>query len=90
MVVAKRQRREKATKVEQRNLRVPEREPQEKKKALLASTIYIWQVQGEEEKKKKEEPILSLVLFSSLLLGRPTLMLEDVFSFAYQIKLNCN
>jgi len=62
-----------------------------KQTALLASPIYIWQVQGKEEKKKKkEEPILSLVLFSSLLLGRPALMLEDVFAFAYQIKLNCN
>ena len=53
MVVAKRQRREKATKVEQRKVRGPEWEPQVKQTALLASTIYIWQVQGEEEKKKK-------------------------------------
>ena len=56
--VAKRQRREKPKKIEQRKVWGPEWGPQVKKKkkkkksALLASPIYIVQAQREEEKKK--------------------------------------
>ena len=45
------------------------------KTAFLASPIYIGQAQGEEKKTYKEEPKLGQgVLFSSSLLGWPTLM----------------
>ena len=71
----------------------PEWEPQEKQKALLASPVCIGQVQREEGKKKKHikreakiEPLSSLCFFW---VGLPS-HLEDVFSFACQIKLSCN
>ena len=59
-------------------------------KALLVSPIYIGQAQGKEEKKIKRgakiEPLTSLLIFWV----SPPSHLEDVFSFACQIKLSCN
>ena len=51
MAVAKRQRREKSMKIEQRDVWGPEWEPRVKQTALLASPIYIGQAHGEEKKK---------------------------------------
>ena len=56
MVVAKRERREKPTEIEERKVRGPETDPQVKQTALLASPIYIGQAQGEDKKTEKEEP----------------------------------
>ena len=53
MVLAKRQRREKPVKIEQRNVQRPEWGPQVKQAVLLARPIYIAQAQGEERKTKK-------------------------------------
>ena len=47
MAVAKRQRREKPAKIEQRKVRGPECGPQVKQTPLLAGPIYIGQAQGE-------------------------------------------
>ena len=47
MVVAKRERREKPTEIEERKVRGPETDPQVKQTALLASPIYTGQAQGE-------------------------------------------
>ena len=55
--------------------------PQVKQIALLASPVYIRQAQGKEEKKKLS---LSLCFFR---VGLPS-CLQDVFSFACQIKLS--
>ena len=55
MAMAKRQRREKPAKIEQRKVRGPERGLQGKQTALLASPIYIRQAQGEETNVEKEE-----------------------------------
>ena len=54
MEVAKRQGREKPTKIEQRKVGRPEREPQVKQIALHARPIYIGQAQGEEKKTYKK------------------------------------
>ena len=54
MAVAKRQGREKPTKLEQRKVRGPEWGPQIKQIALLASPIYIRQAQGGGGKKHKK------------------------------------
>ena len=69
MVVAKRQGREKPSKVEQSKVWGPEWGPQVKQTALLATPSYIGQAQGEKEKHIKEEPKdqVSLSLFSSYL-----------------------
>ena len=53
MVVAKRQGREKPTKIEQRKVRGLEREPQVEQTALLANPIYIGQAQGRRKTYKK-------------------------------------
>ena len=49
MAVAKRQQREKPTKIEQRKVRGPKRGPQVEQTALLASPVYTGQAQGEEK-----------------------------------------
>jgi len=49
MAVAKRQRMEKAAKIEQKKVREPEWGPQVKQTALPASPIHIGQAQGEEK-----------------------------------------
>ena len=49
MVVAKRKRKERRTKMEQKKIPGPDREPQGKQRALLASPVYTGQVQGEEK-----------------------------------------
>ena len=80
MAVAKRQGREKPTKIEQRKVWGLEWGPQVEQTALLASPVYIGQVQGEEEKTYKNRSqragALSLPcsLFSSYPLGRHALM----------------
>ena len=53
MVVAKRQRREKPAKIEQRKVRGPECRPDATQTPFLASPIYIGQGQGEKKKHKK-------------------------------------
>ena len=90
MVVAKRQRKEKAhenrTKEGSRT-----RVRNSGKTALQASPMYIGQAQGEEKSIQKEEPNLSQGLFfSSHLWAGPPSHLEAVFSFACQLKLSCN
>ena len=50
MEVAKRQGRERPTKIEQRKVGRWEREPQVKQPALHARPIYVGQAQGEEKK----------------------------------------
>ena len=70
MVVAKRQRREKPAKIEQRKVRELERRPQVKQTALLASPIYIGHAQGVEKKHiKRVIRIEPGVLFSLCLSG---------------------
>ena len=75
MAVAKRQR-EKPVKIKQMKVQGPERGPQVKQTALLASPIYIGQAQGEEKKHIKRGAKIGgwgLLLFSSHLLGWPAL-----------------
>ena len=55
MAVAKRQRREKSVKIEQRKVRGPEWGPQVKQTALLDSPIYIGQAEGEKKNVYKEK-----------------------------------
>ena len=75
-------------KIEQRKVQGPEREPHVKQTAHPDNPICIGQALGEEKKQitrgAKIEPG-----DSSLLLGLSS-GLEDVFSFACQIKLSCN
>ena len=85
MSVAKRQRRKKPMKIEQRKVRGPECRPQVEQTALLASSIYIWQAQGEEKKHVKRGAKIGLgdsLLFCVFWVGLPS-CLEDVFSFAF-------
>ena len=77
-------------KIEQSKVWGPELEPQVKQTALLASPIYTGQAQEKEKKHKKGSQNWADQLFSSLFWVGPLSCLEDVFSFAYQIKLNCN
>ena len=89
MAVAKRQRKEKPAKMEQKKIQGPGVRTSVKQTALLASPIYIGQAQGKEEKtyKKRSQNWASL-LFTSFGLAHPSF--EDVFSFACQVKLSCN
>ena len=80
MAVAKRQRRKKPAKIEQRKIPGPEWEPQMKHAALLASPVYRGQAQGEEAK---------MDWGSSFGLACPHAS-RMYFSFARQIKLSCN
>ena len=87
MTVAKRQRREKPVKIEQRKVQGPEWGPQVKQTALLASPVYIRQAQGEEKNIQKEEPKLSQgVLFSS----QPALTPPGCIFLCLPIKLSYN
>ena len=91
-MVAKRQRRGKPSKIEQRKVWGQEWEPQVKQTALLASLIYIEQAQGEEKKHIKRGVKIELeafVLFWVFWASLPS-CLEDVFSFACWIKQSCN
>ena len=91
MVLAKRQRREKPAKIEQRNVRRPEWGPQVKQTVLQASPIYIGQAQGEEKKTFKKEPKLSWgLLFSLSLSGQPTLTPLICIFLCLPIKLSYN
>ena len=91
MVVAKRQRREKPTKIEQRKVWGLEWGPQVKQTALLARPVYAGQAQREEkrhtERGAKIEPG---ALFSLHLLGWPTLMPQGCIFLCLPIKLSCN
>ena len=96
MVEAKRQGREKPTKIEQRKVWGPEWGPQVEQIALLASPIYIQQVQGEEKTYKKRSQragggvshprahafSLSLSSLCVFWVGMPS-RLDDVFSFIF-------
>ena len=84
--MAKRQRREKPAKLEQRKVRGLEWEPQVKQTALLASPIYIGQAQegGEKTHKKngakfRPRDFLFFTSFGSAHLHN----LEGIFSFAF-------
>ena len=85
MVVAKRKRKERRTKMEQKKIPGPDREPQGKQRALLASPVYTGQAQGEEGHTKR-----GANMQPSLLLGQPPSGLANVFSFVCQIKPSCN
>ena len=87
MAVAERQRREKPTKTEQRKVQGLEWGPQVKQIALLASPIYIGQAQWEKKKTNEKRSQNWALLFFWVGLSS---CLEDVFSFACQIKLSCN
>ena len=90
MAVAKRQSRIKPMKIEQRKIWGLEWEHQVKQKALLVSSIYIGQGQGEEKKHKKRSQNWPLLFsFCFFWVGLPS-HLKDVLSFACQIKLSCN
>ena len=80
--MAKRQRREKPIKIEERNVQGPELGPQVKETALLASAIYTGQARGRRKIIKRGAKIELGHVFSSPLLDRPTSWLENVFSFA--------
>ena len=60
MAVAKRQRRGKPVKIEQRKVRGPELGPQVKQTALLASRIYLGLAQGRRKKHIKREAKIEL------------------------------
>ena len=87
--MAKRQRRAKPVKIEQRKVQGSERESQVKQTPLLASLLYIGQAQGEEKNIKRGAKIGPPASLHVSWVGPPS-CLEDVFSFAYQIKLSCN
>ena len=91
MAVAKRQRKEKNTKIEQRKVQGLEWEPQVTQTVLLASPVYIGQAQSEEKEHIKRGAKIGLwILFLCFFRVSPPSHLEDVFSFACQIKLTCN
>ena len=93
MSVAKRQRREKLAKMEQRKVWGPEWGPQVKQTALLASPIYIEQALGEERKHKKMSQNWTRG-FSSHLLGQPALTPQGCIFLCLpnktELYLNCN
>ena len=90
-MVAKGQRKEKPTKIEQRKVWGLEWGLQVKQTALLARPVYTGQAQGEEKKHikrgAKTEPG---TLFSLHLLGWPTLMPQGCIFLCLPIKLSCN
>ena len=91
MAVAKRQRKEKPTKIERRKVWGPEWGPQVKQTALLASPIYIMQTQGEGDKYIKGGSLewskpLFFACFGS---GRPH-SLRVFYPLFFLIKLSCN
>ena len=67
MAVAKRQRREKPVKIEQRKVRGPECGPQVKQTALLARPVYTGQAQEEKKtyKKRSQNWARASLLFTS-------------------------
>ena len=86
MAVAKRQGREKSTKIEQRKVQGPEWGLQVEQTALLASPIYIQQAQGKEKKHIKRGAKglgVSLSIFSSRLLGQHALTPQGLFSLYF-------
>ena len=87
MAVAKRQRREKPVKIEQRVVRGPEWGPQVKQAALLASPIYIGQARGRKKTYKKRcHNWGEGLLLSSRLLGWPALMPGGCIFFHFLTK----
>ena len=100
MAVAKRQGKEKPTKIEQRKVWGPEWGPQVGQTALLAGPIYVGQAQGEEKTHKKRSQrargSLSLPHMHTLSLSPLCIFwvsmpshLKDVFSFIFEIKMIC-
>ena len=93
MAVAKRQRREKPAKIEQRKVRRPEWEPQVKQTAPQASPVYIGQAPGEEKEQKKRGQNWTGG-FSLHLLGRPAFMPRGCIFLCFLNKTtktwNCN
>ena len=92
MVVAKREGKEKPTKIEQRKVQGQVWEPQGKQTALLAVQFTKGRLRGREKKTYIERSKNWAEGFSSLCVlwfGLPW-CLEGVFSFACQIKLSCN
>ena len=93
MVVAKRQRREQPTKIEQRKVQELEWGPQVKQTALLASPIYNLHRAGSGEEKKTDKkrsqhwPGGSSSLRS---LGQPALMPWGCIFLSLPVKLSCN
>ena len=90
MAVAKRQRRGKPIKIEQRKVRGPELGPQVKQTALLASPIYLGLAQGEEKKAYKKRSQNWAGAFSSRLLGQSTIALWEGIFLSLPIKLSSN
>ena len=89
--MAKTQRRETPMKIEERKIWGPEREPQVKQTALLASLIFIGQAQGKRKNIKRGGKIEARGLSTLCIFWiRMPSHMEDVFSFACQIKLSCN
>ena len=82
MVVAKRQRREKPAKIEQRKVRGPEWEPQVKQTALLTRPIYLEQAHGGGDKCIKGGSLEGLGPLFSSSFGSAHL-LEGVLSFVF-------
>ena len=87
--VAKRQRRENPTKIEQMKVQRWKWEPHVKQTALLASPVYIGQAQGEEEKTYKRSQNWTGGI-SSHLLGRPTLKSQGCIFLCFLKNLSCN
>ena len=90
MAVAKRKRREKPAKIEQRKVWGPEWGPQVKQTALLASPVYTGQAWGRRRNIWKEKPKFSFELLFSCLLCRPTLTPRGCVSLCLTIKLSYN
>ena len=95
MAVAKRRRRGKPTKIEQRKVGGPEWGPQVKQTLSWLVQFTYGRLSGRRKKKKKKHikrgaKIELERLFIFLISVRPPSCLEDVFFFACQIKLSCN
>ena len=91
MAVAKRKRREKPRDLEQKKIPGPGWGPQVKQIALLASPVYIGQSRGRRKNMQIEEPkLIQGLLFSSYLLGWPTLMPWGCIFLCLPIKLSYN
>ena len=92
MVLAKRQRKEKCTKIEQRKVKGPEweRTSGEANSPPWLAQFTKGRLRGRKKKKTYKKRSQSWAFSSLLFTSFGSAYLEDVFSFAYQIKLNCN
>ena len=91
MAVAKRQRRERPAKIDQRMVRGPEWGPRVKRTALWLAQFTQGRLRRRRKKHIDREAKIELSLSSLRIfcVGLPS-SLEDVFSFACQIKLSCS